>query len=256
MKFKMANRARRRGVTSMLAMLYLVLFGVLAVGFYSSVTTSVQIAKNQQHSARALLAAESGLGFVRQHLADVTLSPDTEPADVMAELYQELSFLLDGTPNLGGHAIDLVGNTIYIPGNPNGWVPVDARTGSGFRVAISQSGDNLTCNVVGRAGPPSALTDGMAVARTIKIDFVREDVPTSAFDYAVAAKGGVIMNKGSITGVNGVSANSIATVMSAKETGTAIAVRGGHIGGDISVTSPGLASVSGGSVGGSSTVSD
>jgi hypothetical protein len=238
----------------MLAMLFLVLFAALAIGFYASVNTSVQIANNEQHCTKALLAADSGLGFIRYHLANVTLSPDTQPADVLAELYQQLSLRLDGTPNLGTHRIDLVGNTIHIPGGSDAWIPLDAKAGTGFRIAITESGGNLRCKVTGSAGRISANT--APIERTVKVDFIRKDLPTSAFDYAVASKGRIVMKKGSITGVNGVSTNSIATVMSARKTSPAITVSGGFIGGDIHVTGPGLVSVSGGSVGGSSTVSD
>src|SRR5687768_12755297 len=81
---------RRRGVTSMLAMMFLVLFGALALGFYASINASVQIANNQQHSTKALLAAESGFHFMRYQLAGIDLSPDTQPDAVMEELYDKL----------------------------------------------------------------------------------------------------------------------------------------------------------------------
>ena len=59
------SRPRRAGITSAMAMLYLTLFAVLSLGFYASVTTSVQVAKNDLRTNRARLAAESGVQFMR-----------------------------------------------------------------------------------------------------------------------------------------------------------------------------------------------
>ena len=238
----------------MLAMIFLVLFGALALGFYASINTSVQIANNQQHSTKALLAAESGFQFMRYQLAAVDLSPDTQPDAVMEELYDKLKAELEGTPNFSGLTVSMAGDVIAIPAEPDGWVPLDPKTGAGFRVAIIRAGNDISCRVAGRAATNSFHVTPSG--RTIKVDFVRQDKPTSAFDYAVASKGGIVMRKGSLTGYNGVSQSTIATVISSRNTSPAISVSGGSIGGDISVTSPNLISVTGGSVGGSSSVSD
>ena len=245
---------RRRGVTSMLAMMFLVLFGALAVGFYASINTSVQIATNQQHSTKALLAAESGLHFMRYQLANVALSPDTGPEAVMDELYTKLKAQLEGTANFKGLTVSFAGDVIAIPAEPNGWVPLDTEAGAGFRAAIVRSGGDISCRVAGRAAPNSFNVTPSG--RTIKVDFVRADQATSIFDYAVASKGRISMIAGTLSGVSGFSQNSIASIIAARETSPAISISGGFIGGDISVTSPELVSVTGGSVGGSSSVSE
>ena len=51
---------RRRGMTSLLAMLYLILISALALGFYASTTVSSQLSNNDERVARAALASESG----------------------------------------------------------------------------------------------------------------------------------------------------------------------------------------------------
>ena len=51
----------RRGMAALIAMLYLVLFSVMAMGFYAAVTTTTQIAHSDQKIAKAYLAAESGM---------------------------------------------------------------------------------------------------------------------------------------------------------------------------------------------------
>src|SRR3954465_5953379 len=99
------RRIRRRGITSAMAMLYLTLFATLSLGFYASVTTSVQVAKNDQRNAKALLAAESGVQFMRYHLANVNISA-TSP-DPMGELCTDLKGRLEGSSNLGGNHVTL-----------------------------------------------------------------------------------------------------------------------------------------------------
>jgi hypothetical protein len=125
-----------------------------------------------------------------------------------------------------------------------------------FRAALTESEGKLICRISGRAGPKSADAVTTPSARTFKVDFVRGDKPFDAFDYAVASKGGIVMRKGSVTGYNGVSETTIATIISSKTTNPAVSVSGGSIGGDISVTGPDLVSVTGGSVGGSNSTSD
>src|SRR6185503_12119898 len=96
------QRRRRRGLSSMLAMLYLVLFGALALGFYAQVNTSVQIAKNEQQVIKALLAAESGVNFMRYHLASVQIPANTQQPQVLQELYNDLSAQIDPSANMAG----------------------------------------------------------------------------------------------------------------------------------------------------------
>lgn len=69
------RQLRRRGITAVLAMIFMGLIGTL--GFYSTITTSTKLAHNDENGARALAAAESGLQFMRYHLAWVELPPTT-----------------------------------------------------------------------------------------------------------------------------------------------------------------------------------
>src|SRR5687768_11871580 len=65
-------RARgRRGITSLFAMLYMLIFSALAIGFYSAVTMAVQVAHNDERSHGAQMAAESGMQFMKYHLGRV-----------------------------------------------------------------------------------------------------------------------------------------------------------------------------------------
>ena len=247
--FLPCHRRRRAGITSAMAMLYLTLFATLSLGFYASVTTSVQIAKNDLRTAKALLAAESGVQFMRYHLANVNLSP-TSP-DAMAELCDDLKARLEGTSNLGGNHVTLTNNTIYIPGETGSYIKTNGTDNSGFSAVITDHGGNIVCTVMGRAG----LTSTSTASKGVSLDFKRMPITSSVFDYAVAAKGKVMITKGTLSGVTGISDNSIATMMSAKNSGGAMTVSGGTVGGDINVVgSLGNASVTGGNVGGTSNI--
>ena len=73
----------RRGATAIIAMLYLVLFSSLAVGFAAATQTAVQVAYNDDAAQRATLAAESGIDFVRFHLAQLSIERKTQPDKVI-----------------------------------------------------------------------------------------------------------------------------------------------------------------------------
>jgi hypothetical protein len=245
-----ADSRRRRGITSAMAMLFLVLFATLSLGFYASVTTSVQVAKNDRRNARALLAAESGVQFMRYHLANVVISPTS--ADPMGELCANLKAALEGTGNLGGNSVLLNNNTITIPSQAGSYIKTDPADDSGFSAVITNHGGNIVCTVIGRTG----LDYTKVATKGVSLDFKRQIIPTSVFDYAVAAKGGVLMNKGTLSGVTGVSSNSIATLMSAKDVSAALKASGGTVGGDLNVvTNLNRASVSGANVAGTNNVS-
>src|SRR5262249_13111963 len=118
MEFNMFTRIRTnryRGMTSLLAMLYLILISALALGFYASTTVTPQLSNNAQRSARAYLASETGMDFMRPQPAKVPIPANTPPTQVIDKLYTALQNQLDGTSNLAGGNISRNGNTIYIP---------------------------------------------------------------------------------------------------------------------------------------------
>src|SRR6185436_17194234 len=72
-----SNNMRRQGVTSVIAMLFLVIMGAMALGFYASTITSVQTSKNQRDNEEGLLAAESGMQFMKYCLSHVSVPSGT-----------------------------------------------------------------------------------------------------------------------------------------------------------------------------------
>ena len=240
---------RRRGITSVLAMLFLVLIGTLALGFYSTVTTATQLAKNDQRGAKALMAAESGLQFMRYQLAHVDIPPNTEPSDLLGELYTDLKAALENTGNLGTGTVAINGNTITIPGEVGRCITTNAADGSGFRVSITDSGGvgEIVCTVVGQTGSGSSVS-----SKGVRLDFTRQPIQTDLFDNAVASKGKIVMQKGAILGVAGISDDTIANITSAKTSSPALTMTGGTIGGNVGIVDNGLAYISGGTVHGTS----
>src|SRR5437868_1815352 len=96
---------RRQGFAAVLSMLFLVLFSTLALGFYATTSSTVQISANDQHVALAQQAAETGMDFMRYQLAHVAIAPGTPASGVMTELYNDLSANLNGTRNLASDSV-------------------------------------------------------------------------------------------------------------------------------------------------------
>src|SRR5207249_36921 len=159
------TRTPRRGITSAMAMLYLTLFATLSLGFYASITTSVQVARNDQRNAKALLAAESGVQFMRYHLANVNIPPASPNA--MSDLCNDLKARLEGTSNLGANHVTLDNNTITIPAEAGSYIKTDSSDNSGFNAVITDHGGNIVCTVTGRSG----LNATSVASKGVSLDF-------------------------------------------------------------------------------------
>ena len=150
------NLLARRGTTAVLAMLYLVIFSALAIGFYSAVTTASQIAANDERSTAARLATESGLQYVRYQLSQVKYPSNIDPEKILEEVWMQLVIQTQGAANLGGRPITMSGGTIYFPlssSTDDYYIPLDAKGGE-FRATITDLG-NTVYNKDGR--PPRTV---------------------------------------------------------------------------------------------------
>jgi Tfp pilus assembly protein PilX len=245
---KINRMSRSHGITSLLAMLFLVLFSTLAIGFYAATTVSSQVSANDDRIARAFMAAESGMEFIKYQLGRVSIPPHTAVDQVMNQLYADLQTQLNGTANLGAYTISKTGNTITIPGNANGKINLDSNGDAGFRITITDWAGEIVVKSDGTYRGTSGAS------RSITMDFSRAQKTTTIFDYAIASKGQIQMKKGSVTSITGVDP-SIAQMMSAQAANGAITVTGGTIGGDLSHVDGGDVVITGGSVGGSSIAS-
>lgn len=251
---RFAHASRHRGISSILAMIFLTLFAALAIGFYASTSTAVQVAYNDQHGTVALTAADSGMDFMRYQLAHVHIPPGTAPSQVVDELYNDLQRHINLTGNLRGMSIGKSGNTINIPASTDQYIYLDSAGTTAFRATITDWAGEIVVKVTGRYATPAMLATGSPSVRAITMDYTRRTLPTSTFNYAVASKGSVVVSKGSITAVDPAN-NAIATIMSASPTAGSITMSGGTVGGDLNIVSGGSAAVSGGTVAGVSNTS-
>ncbi len=235
---------RRRGATAVLAMLYLMLFSTLALGFYAATTTAVQVSHNDERVSHAFIASESGLDFMRYQLARVSIPPTSTGSNVTAELAYDLKNRLENTPNMSGLTVAASGSVISIPAEPNAYIKLDAAGDAGFRATITDWPEQgkVVLKVVGRYG-------SMTVARAIQMDFTRVPKESSIFDYAVASKGQIVVKKNAITSLDPDNALQ-ATLMSAMSTNPSILVTGGSIGGKLTIMEDASVLVTGGSVAG------
>ena len=179
-KFRRTRRAnrgatpRRRGVASVLAMMYLLIFAALALGFYAATNMSAQLSSNEQRTIEAQLAAESAVSFLQYHLSAVNIPGNRTPEQAFEALYTQLQGRLLGTGNLGGKAI---GYRPTAPGTPGEIRIPDLAAdrikltpnGPGFRAVITD-GSPLTVKFVGAARQGAA-------SRAVQLKFQRAPKP-------------------------------------------------------------------------------
>jgi hypothetical protein len=183
-------------VASILAMLYLVIFAALALGFYAQTSICAQISGNDRRLNEARVAAESGLKFIRYQLSKVTIPPGLTEDQVLTELYNDLRGQLDSTPNLTnlGDRVgppNMVARNIEIPSNPNNYIALGSQ-GPYFRVRLHQDHRQLVATVVGKVGASAPSAPGIRAA--IEVRFKAEEWPTSFFNYGIASKGPVTVD--------------------------------------------------------------
>ena len=214
---------RRRGVTSVLAMLYLVLFSALAVGFYAAAHTSGQVARNERDVTKAQWAAESGMAFLRHHLWRLSVPPDTTEANLLNEVYADLRYQLEGSPNLTGMTVGFTdSSTLAVPRETGKFITLE--DGVGFRATIKREGKKLRVKVISSAS---------SAARAIELEYDIAEKASRIFDYGLASKG-MIRTAGS-SWVQGQTDNNKGSVFSAlpAASGPTVVIGGEGISGDI-----------------------
>ncbi|HEX2972779.1 MAG TPA: pilus assembly PilX N-terminal domain-containing protein [Tepidisphaeraceae bacterium] len=223
----MQRMRKRRGVAAVLAMLYLVLFGILALGFYSTTTTSVQVVHNDSNVTQASLAAESGLQFVTYQLSQVRITPGIAESGVFANLATQLGDNLNSTLNMGGRAVGFNGSTISIPASTGSYINLPDSDGA-FRATITQDGAQVVVKVTGRSSKGS-------ISRAIQLKYDR-DSRDGLFDFAVASKG-KITTSGSSNVVGSPDERTANFLSAATNEVYPIVISGKKIGGDVSIVS-------------------
>lgn len=231
--------SRRRGMTAVLAMLFLMLFSALAIGFYSSTTMSVQVAKNERASSDAMMAAESGLQFMRYQLGNVNIADGTTDANLLSALASELGRLMNNTGNMGGNTVQASAGAIQIP-SATSTIPVNPGV-SGFRATVTTAGAFVILNVKGTAG---------LISRTVQVKFQKASRASAIFNYGVASKGKIVTGGSAI--IVGLGDPTRGSVLSTNLTdSTPVVIGGKEVSGDISIVNAnGTVTYAGAKIGG------
>ena len=234
------NNTARRGTTAVIAMIYLTLFAALAIGFYATVTMSVQVAGNEQRTSRSMLACNSGMQFMKYHLATLGIPGNTQPSQLFSQVFTRLSTKLNNYPNMptGAATIDMVDSDtlIRIPGGTNSWIKAD-NEGSEFRAEVRklQAGEKIEVRVYGRYGTTATIGS----SRGLKLEYANFPNPAAIFNYGVASESPISMN-GNVT-IRGTAGNEhMGSVLSA-HTASAIPLvmtGGPEISGHVSFVNP------------------
>lgn len=232
-------------------MLFLMLFVVLAIGFYASTAMSAQLAANERLISTSQVAAESGMEYMQYHLACLDIPVD-KPADkVFEEVYLQLRQRLLGTGNLGTRDIGYDGCTISIPADPSGYIKL-AQSGSGFRASITDGGSGVI--VVKVTGTPDGVPSSLG--RAIEMEYFSVNYPSAVFDYGVASRGKVQLKNSANTKLIG-TPDAAASVLATFAGAPSIVTGSGVIEGDLAVVvNKSQVSLGSGSVGGGTTAAD
>jgi hypothetical protein len=201
---------RRTGATAVIAMIFMVLFAALAVGFYAQTTISAQIGHNELRMLDARTAAESGMEFMRYQLSLVQVPPLTPDEQVMDVVYKHLSESLECTGNLGSHLVYINGGAtkIEVPEGEKNYISL-YENGPRFRAIIKRKGRELVVTTVGSAAASGSFGGKAGVELTFRPDQERGRF----FSYGMASKGTISINPSDavVQGVPGTYANILST---------------------------------------------
>lgn len=225
------RRGPRRGLASVLAMLFLVLFATLAVGFAAATSMNAQISRNERALQQAESAADGGMQFMRFQLGAMTLPPaplgSLTDSALLNAVATALGTQLNGSANMNGHVVTIANNAICIPA-ANDWTALDQNLGTRFRAMIYASGQLLVVTVDG-AGPT-----GTNIMKAIQMQYTEAPKAGQILDYGVATQG-TIATTGS-TSITGLTDSAKGSVLSADMTSsTPVSIGGKLVSGSISI---------------------
>jgi hypothetical protein len=210
-------------------MMYLILFAMLALGYYASSNSNSQVAHNERRRLESLSAAESGMDFIRYQLAQMKIPPLTPEPQVLQEVYNDLAAQLDGTANMGGKKVGFnTGQTeINIPVGKGDWIKLSG--GGRFRAVITPYGRRITVKVIGAYAD---TFEGIASKAAVQLSYDTEEHPTDFFSHGMASRGTVFNDSKILT--TG-SPSSHADILSLSTANPPVTLSDAGIAGDITV---------------------
>jgi hypothetical protein len=233
------HRRPRPGMTSVLAMLYLVLFASLAVGFYAATNTSVLVSGNERHARLAMLSTESGMEFMRHILGNVEIPANATSDQVWTQLTQQVASQINQTANFGYAQITAPGS-----GTTTWTLPTLKLPGGGACTVVMAPNDAnaTTVDVTVLGLEPDLRTDKTQGTdpnhRKIKVTYVKGPRASEIFNYGVASRSKINMGGNAvITGASGSLGRG--SVLSATSSSVPLTMTGSpKISGDFSYSNP------------------
>ena len=245
------KRKYRRGISSVLALIYLSLLAALAVGFYSAADVGTSLADNHQFINRSATSAESGLAFARYQMDHISLPGTTTSANALSATLTALQTNLNSSANMNGTNPNLVtyngvaNSAIAIPGQPAGWswsgsgalpsntnwMTTDASGGNAVVLISQPSSLNFNLNVIA-AGQNSnnASHSTTPITRSLQLGFggAQGSGTTTAnqiFSYGMVSYGEIVLNanvmvNGTNSGVLAVPKNNVTKPIQVNSTGS------------------------------------
>jgi len=154
----------------------LALFSTMAVTLAAVGDANMAVSSNLANSLNARMAAESGVEFLAYTLP--TLEAQGEGNALLASLSTELAAVLNGTANLNGATVQLVGGELQVP-----FVTVN-DAGDGFSVVLTTTGGNTIDAVVTGTSNGARFRAGASFQASGSAE-----PEVTAFNYGIATAG-------------------------------------------------------------------
>ena len=184
----MIQRPKRRGVALIMALLFITMFGSLAVALAALSNTTLVIAGNQASVQEALFEAEGGLNYLTYLLKDFKPSGATGDA-LLEEVADHLADKLNGSPAVAGTIAYNAGYPVIIPSISAG------NAGRSFQAMVSlPASDTIRLAVTGQDG---------AITRAVGVEFSMVPGSTGFFAKGISTRGPIRMTgNAKVLGVN------------------------------------------------------
>lgn len=178
---------RKGAFACILALILLAVMAALSVALAVGNNLGLVQGANQASIQRSLLQSESGLSYLIYILRGVTLPAQATGQDLLNAMAAALQSRLNGTANLAGAQVTVLGSTISIPA---------IATGQGhFSATISLTADNVVNLTV-------AGSDGKTT-RSVGLSFNPEGGRSPVFDYGIASRSAIsLTGNASVLGAN------------------------------------------------------
>ena len=219
-------RRRHRGSALVIVMIFVAVFGALALGFLQASDSSLKSAALQAEARRARAAAESGMAFARGALPCLQLpSAGTTTGETLEAIADALNANLAGTVFSGASAT-VSGDTVQLPAVILNFAEGPAR----FDLeVVAGLGDTFAVRSTGTVGD---------ARQTIASAFRAEDDTRLLTSYGVASRSRIVM-KGSAR-IDGANDPSEGSVLSTSQVFMDPIDIFGHVyvSGDVAITNP------------------